>query len=75
MKVLQKMNELVGANATKDQIEKWAYMNRIHVCTLHFETEFECLEKTVNAFYQNGDRETLDERDAWKAFLDFSVVD
>lgn len=68
---LEKMNELVGSKANKEQIVKWAYMNRILVDCLHLEEEFDGMTTSVNfftdtEFYQTNDNEF----ELWNQFLD-----
>lgn len=73
---LEKMKELVGSNATKEQIVNWAYMNRITVMELAFEEEFIWLENSVNHFIEEYDYHSKDdEHDAWNAFLDAGYVE
>ncbi|PAQ15045.1 hypothetical protein CD798_08355 [Bacillaceae bacterium SAOS 7] len=75
MTILEKMNELVGSNATKKQIENWAYMNRICVSELVFEDEFTSLKKSVDVFIQTHDYHGMaDEHEAWDKFLDSEYV-
>lgn len=49
---LEKMNDLVGTNADKEQIINWAYMNRVLFDSLFLEKEFEVMEKSVMAFVE-----------------------
>ncbi|CAM4111907.1 hypothetical protein [Mesobacillus thioparans] len=68
---LEKMNELVGSEANKEQIIKWAYMNRILFDCVHLETEFEEMEKSVKVFMDtNSYSESDTEFDLWDKFLD-----
>lgn len=76
MNVLEKMNELVGGQATKEQIKNWAYMNRITVMQMPDEDEFVTLEETINRFIEEYDYHSKpDEHEAWSAFLDFEYID
>ncbi|MBD1379130.1 hypothetical protein [Metabacillus arenae] len=74
---LEKMNELVGTiNSAKEQVINWAYMNRIPLCCLCDEQEFEEMENSVEAFmdtvfYMNSD----DENEIWDKFLDANYID
>jgi len=73
---LEKMNELVGSNATKEQVLEWAYMNRIIVEQLPEEPEFEVMDKSVENFC-NSDfyKENFsDEYKIWDKFLDSEFV-
>jgi hypothetical protein len=65
---LEKMNELVGTNTTKEQIANWAYANRIYVLELHHEEEFKTMEKSVNN-YLNSYLYAESEHDNWDKFL------
>lgn len=72
---LEKMNELVGSKADKEQIINWAYMNRILMDCLHLEEEFDVMTNSVNAFmdsefYQNCNTEF----DLWEKFLDAEFI-
>lgn len=72
---LEKMNELVKSNATKEQIKSWAYMNRITVMSLPLEEEFNELEHSVNHFIENYDYHSkANEHDVWDNFLDAKYV-
>jgi hypothetical protein len=72
---LEKMNELVGSTATKDQIVNWAYMNRILVNCLHLEDEFEEMRKSVVKFVNTDTYLYSDnEFDLWHKFLDSEFV-
>jgi hypothetical protein len=70
---LEKMNELVGSDADKDQIVKWAYMNRILVDCLHLEEEFESMKNSVNSFMDNCEFNS-NELEVWDKFLDTEYV-
>ena len=73
---LEKMNQLVGDEASKDLIIKWAYMNRILVYDLHFEDEFEEMESSVHNFMSTKFfMENDDEFKLWDKFLDSDYVD
>lgn len=66
---LEKMNELVGASASKEQIKSWAYMNRVVVSCLHFEQEFEGMEHSVDCFMESPEYSD-DEHENWDKYLD-----
>lgn len=71
----EKMNELVNGNADKDQIIKWAYMNRILIESLQLEEEFEEMESSINAFMDtDAYYDFHDEFDLWDKFLDAEYV-
>lgn len=70
---LEKMNELVGTNVTKEQIKNWAYANRIHVMELHYEDEFDSMANSVEEF-NNSDQVTTDEHENWDNFLDREFI-
>lgn len=68
---LEKMNNLVRQNATKQQIKEWAYMNRILVCVLDLEQEFEPMANSVKAFMDTDEfKQCKDEHEVWDKFLD-----
>ncbi len=70
MKVIDKMNELVGTKASKEKIMGWAYQNRVHVICMHLdEPKFEALEHTVQKFIDSGQL-VDDEHENWSRFLD-----
>lgn len=72
---LEKMNQLVGSKATKDQIKQWAYMNRILVDCLYLESEFEIMENSINTFINDDSFEfTGDELEMWDKFLENEFV-
>jgi hypothetical protein len=72
---LEKMNELVGTEADKDQIMQWAYMNRVVVDCLHMESEFELMENSIKAFINADNFEfTGNELEMWEKFLDAEFV-
>ena len=71
MNNLEKMNELVSSDATKEQIKDWAYMNRILITNLEFEEEFETMKNSVNVFIESEDfSEECSELELWDRFLD-----
>jgi hypothetical protein len=71
---LEKMNELAGANATKESIKGWAYANRIHVICLHLDEEkFEEMENSVINFLDSG-LFCDDEFENWNRFLDSEFI-
>ena len=75
MKVLEKMNELIGTSETKQTIMDWAYMNRIMVMSVAEEEEFKELEKTVNKFIEEYDYHGKeDEHKAWSSFLEYEYI-
>lgn len=75
MNVLEKMNELVGSEATKDEVINWAYSNRIYVVCIHLdEPKFEALESTVEKFLES-EQYSGDEHESWDKFLDFEFVE
>ena len=70
------MNKLVKSDATKDQMNSWAYANRIYVCDIPFQEEFESLETTVEKFIEEVDYHGMDdEHEAWDLFLEYKVVE
>lgn len=70
---LEKMNELVGATANKEQIKHWAYDNRVTVSVLHFESEFKTMENSVNSFL-DSDSFSENEFKNWDEFLESEYV-
>lgn len=75
MNVLEKMNELVESQATKEEIINWAYSNRIYVADIHLdEPRFEVLEATVESFLES-EQYSGDEGESWDKFLDFEFVE
>lgn len=76
MKIWEKMNALIGSDASKEEIKAWAYNNRITVMCVHFEEEFELLEKSVDAFLEAFDYHgNADEHAAWDAFLELEFIE
>lgn len=76
MKIWEKMNALIGSDASKEEIKSWAYNNRIMVMSIQFEDEFEALEKSVDAFIETFDYHgNPDEHAAWDAFLEFEFIE
>lgn len=71
---LEKMNQLVGANVNEEQVKHWAYNNRITVDCLHFEEEFESMEKSVDKFI-NSELYSVDEFKNWDEFLRMNYID
>ena len=69
---LEKMRELTGHNATKEQVMDWAYMNRVLVLELADEEPFESMSKSVESFLRKHD--IVDEHQNWSAFLDAEWV-
>ena len=75
MKVIDKMNELVGTNASKEKIMGWAYQNRVHVICMHLdEPKFEALENSVQRFIDSGQL-VDDEHENWGRFLEMEFVE
>lgn len=71
----EKMNELVGTKATKEEIKNWAFHNRIHVICLHIEEEkFSKMKNSVEHFV-NSDLFDDDEHKNWDRFLDSEYVE
>lgn len=76
MSNLEKMNELVGSNVDKEQIVSWAYMNRVMLCVLPDEEEFEEMKLSVENFMSDKfyiDNEE-DEHRLWREFLDREFI-
>lgn len=73
---LEKMNELVGTNASKKEIVTWAYMNRIALIDLPCEKEFANMDKSVEAFHKTNDwfNDSEGERKNWEKFLESKFV-
>jgi len=71
---LDKMNELVGSNAPKEEIKTWAYMNRVPVSCLHFEEKFEAMEQSIDHFIAS-DNYGSDEHENWDQFLDAEYIE
>lgn len=73
---LEKMNELAGSKADKEQIKQWAYMNRVFVGCLYDEPEFYGMERTVIHFMESDfyTDNFEDETKLWDGFLDFEYV-
>lgn len=73
---LEKMNELAGTDANKQQIVNWAYNNRIHVICLHLDEEmFSTMENSVNSFVDSDLYHIDDEFINWDKFLDKDFVE
>jgi hypothetical protein len=71
---LEKMNKLVGTNATKEKVKSWAYNNRITVIMLHLDNEkFSVMENSVNDFV-DSDLFSDDEFENWEKFLTSEFV-
>lgn len=70
---LDKMNELVGLNAEKQEIISWAYSNRITVATLDLYEPFEPMVNSVDVFV-DLDLLTDDEFENWDNFLDSEFI-
>lgn len=74
---LEKMNQLVNSNATKEKITNWAYANRICVGDLPYEEEFNSMKNSFEMFLEskfyidNSD----DEFKLWREFLDRKFVE
>lgn len=72
---LEKMNQLIGIDASKEQILKWAYMNRILFDSVYLEEEFEGIEKSVKSFAETIPyEESNTEFDLWDKFLDAEFI-
>lgn len=73
---LEKMNELVNSNVAKDIIAHWAYMNRIHICDLEYEEEFQSMKNSIDHFIEKHQYPAIDdEHVAWSLFLDEEYID
>lgn len=70
---LEKMNELVGLNAKKQEIINWAYANRITVSTLDLYEPFQSMANSVSTFV-DLDLISGDEFEDWDNFLDSEFV-
>lgn len=73
MKVIDKMNELVGSVSSKEEIINWAYSNRIVVSSISFEEEFLELDDVVNKFMEEDSylEYIEDEFMLWDLFLEY----
>ena len=65
---INRMNELVGAEATAKEIIDWAYNNRIWLSDLPDLEEFEKMEFSVLNFL-GKEEEIRDEKEIWSDFL------
>ena len=74
MKNIDKMNELVGSDATTKQVVDWAYMNRVWLCDLQDEEDFKEMKASVKNFLS---KETTlrDESEMWEDFLNSEFVE
>ena len=73
MTIFEKMNEIKGSCATKEQIKKRAYMNRVTVDIVHCDDGFEVLEKSVLAFIES-ESYGINEFENWDKFLDSEFI-
>lgn len=71
---LEKMNQLVNEDASKQTIVNWAYMNRVWLCDLPYHKEFECMKSSVDSFIDAGEYGG-DETENWNKFLDAEYVE
>lgn len=69
----EKMLELTGARATREDIVKWAYMNRVWVLEMAEDEPFEPMKASVEAFMKDGYSDDEDEN--WERFLDCEYVE
>lgn len=70
---LGKMNELVEANASEDDVVGWACMNRIWLVDLPLEDEFVSMKKSVDVFMKQ-EKELRYEHEMWRDFLKAKFV-
>lgn len=66
---LEKMNELVGANASKKEIMKWAEMNRLWLADLPYVTELSPMGISIDDF-MSREKHLRAESEIWSDFLD-----
>ena len=67
---LEKMNELVEANASKKEIMKWAEMNRLWLSDLPYVTaDLRPMGISIDNF-MSGEKHLRDESEIWSDFLD-----
>ena len=71
---LQKINELVDAESSKEQVISWAYMNRIWLSGLPEEEEFASMKASVDDFMSKK-TELRTEYDMWDNFLDREFIE
>ena len=71
---LEKMNQLVGASATKQEIMDWAYMNREYVDSFAEDEPFHAMRHSAQVFARTS-LLRIDERDNWSRFLDAKYVE
>ena len=72
----EKMLELTGDTATKEQVKSWAYMNRVTVSEMCYDKPFECMEKSVDVFSESDKYELGgNEHENWDRFLDCDFVE
>ena len=69
----EKMLELTGARATKEEVKSWAYMNRIWVLEMADDEPFKPMKASVETFI-NSDY-SGDETENWTRFLDCEYVE
>jgi len=68
----EKMKELVGSTATKEEVKAWAYMNRVTVSILPYEAkEMKPMLNSVNHFMSTKlySDNVLEEDVLWDKFL------
>ena len=65
---LEKMNQIVGSNSTKETVLQWAYMNRILLIDLPYEDEFQEMRKSGYDYLKRSVEKT--EYDNFNKFLD-----
>jgi hypothetical protein len=68
---LEKMNELVGASASTEEVINWAYANRIHLSGLSGYEPFESMDNSIMSFYERKDTLLVDDDEfkVWELFL------
>lgn len=73
---LEKMNDLVGASASVNEVINWAYANRIHLSGLSGYEPFEDMDNSVMSFYERKDTLLIDDDEfkVWELFLGSEFV-
>jgi len=72
---LQKMNEILEASYTKEQMLSWAEHHRIFVCFLEDDEEFYSMTESISSFMNSEfHKEWMDEFTIWRNFLDAEYV-
>ena len=69
----EKMLEITGARATKEEVKSWAYMNRIWVLEMAEIEPFEPMKLSVETFMKDG--YSGDETENWERFLECEYVE